>query len=110
MAKQNAGTKENPWKLKTAPGTSEYTMYKEEEILVCKVGSTTLHYQWRCVDDLVAMLKKHGDWIELGAADEQKPAKENRWPWVRGVWSAMQKAVLLVRLPRQRSRVRPGHR
>ena len=71
MAKQNAGTKESPWKLKTAPGTSEYTMYKEEEILVCKVGSTTLHYQWRCVDDLVAMLKKHGDWIELGAADEQ---------------------------------------
>ena len=77
MAKQNAGTKENPWKLKTAPGTSGYTMYKEEEILVCKVGSTTLHYQWRCVDDLVAMLKKHGDWMELGAADEQKPAKEN---------------------------------
>ncbi len=77
MAKQKAGTKENPWKLKTAPGTSEYTMYREGDILVCKVGSTTLHYQWRCVDDLHAMLKKHGDWLELGAADEQKPAKEN---------------------------------
>lgn len=77
MAKQNTGTKENPWKLKTAPGTSEYTMYREGDILVCKVGSTTLHYQWRCVDDLHAMLKKHGDWLELGAADEQKPAKEN---------------------------------
>ena len=23
------------------------------------------------------MLKKHGDWMNLGAADEQKPAKEN---------------------------------
>lgn len=77
MAKQNTGTKENPWKLKTAPGTSEYTMYREGDILVCKVGSTTLHYQWRCVDDLHTMLKKHGDWLELGAADEQKPAKEN---------------------------------
>ncbi len=22
------------------------------------------------------MLKKHGDWMELGSADEQKPAKE----------------------------------
>lgn len=39
-------------------------------------GSTTLHYQWRCIDDLHAMLKKHGDWMELGGADEQKPVKE----------------------------------
>ena len=23
------------------------------------------------------MLKKHGDWMELGSADEQKPAKED---------------------------------
>ena len=23
-------TKENPWKLKTAPGTSEYTIYVDE--------------------------------------------------------------------------------
>ena len=35
-----------------------------------------MHYQWRAIDDLHAMLKKHGDWIELGSADEQKPAKE----------------------------------
>jgi hypothetical protein len=70
------GTKESPWQLKTAPGTSEYLMYKEDDILVCKVGSTTLHYQLRCIDDLHNMLKTHGDWIELGGADEQKPARE----------------------------------
>jgi hypothetical protein len=28
------------------------------------------------VDDLLAMLKEHSDWMELGGADEQKPAKE----------------------------------
>ena len=30
----------------------------------------------RCIDDLHTMLKRHGDWMELGSADEQKPAKE----------------------------------
>ncbi|MGG1633064.1 DUF6855 family protein [Paenibacillus sp. NRS-1760] len=74
------GTKENPWKLKTPPQTSEYEIYKDEkdgkEILVCTVGKTVLHYDFRCIDDLSAMLKQHGDWIELGSADEQKPAKE----------------------------------
>jgi hypothetical protein len=70
-------TKENPWELKTAPGTSEYTMYRdpEKDILVCKVGTTTLHYSWRCIDDLHAMLKAHGDWMDLGAADEGKEPK-----------------------------------
>lgn len=74
------GTKESPWELKTPPGSSAYIMYKDDSvdpaILVCKVGSTILHYQWRAIDDLHAMLKKHGDWLELGSADEQKPAKE----------------------------------
>jgi hypothetical protein len=74
------GTKEDPWQLKTPPGTSAYIMYKDESVnppvLVCKVGSTVLHYQWRAIDDLHTMLKKHGDWMELGSADEQKPAKE----------------------------------
>ena len=71
----HAGTKDDPWLLKTPPGSSEYSMYRDGDILVCKVGSTTLHYQWRCVDDLSAMLKAHGDWMDLGAADEQKEAK-----------------------------------
>ena len=71
------GTKENPWQLKTAPGTAEYTMYRDEDkgILVCTVGKTVLHYNLRCIEDLHAMLKAHGDWMDLGAADEQKEAK-----------------------------------
>lgn len=73
---KNKGTKDDPWQLKTPPGTSEYIMYKDGEILVCKVGSTTLHYQWCCIADCIAMLKKNGEWMELGSADEQKPAKE----------------------------------
>jgi len=47
-----------------------------KEILVCTVGKTVLHYDARCLNDLHAMLKQHGDWMELGSADEQKPAKE----------------------------------
>ncbi len=72
------GTKESPWVLKTPPQSSEYTMYKDEEkqILVCTVGKTVLHYNLRCINDLHEMLKKHGDWMLLGSADEQKPAKE----------------------------------
>jgi hypothetical protein len=72
------GTKEDPWILKTPPGTSEYQMYRDETsnppALVCVVGSTTLSYQLRCLEDLQAMLKAHGDWMPLGSADEQKPA------------------------------------
>ena len=75
-----AGTKENPWVLKTPSLSSEYTIYKEvvdgRAILVCTVGSTVLHYDFRCIDDLYQMLKKHGDWMELGSADEQKIPKE----------------------------------
>lgn len=69
-----------PITLKTPPGSSEFTMHKDEKdgkaILVCTVGKTVLHYDYRCLTDLHAMLKKHGDWMELGSADEQKPAKE----------------------------------
>ncbi|MBK7476452.1 MAG: hypothetical protein IPN74_08025 [Haliscomenobacter sp.] len=73
-------TKDNPWKLKTPPLTSDYEMYIDEkdgqEVIVCTVGKTVLLYDARCINDLHAMLKDHGDWMELGAADEQKPAKE----------------------------------
>jgi hypothetical protein len=75
-----AGTKADPWVLKTPPGTSEYTMYRDEEAdppaLVCQVGSTTLKYHLRAIDDLAAWLRTQGDWVALGAADEQKPAAE----------------------------------
>ena len=75
-----AGTKEDPWVLKTPPGSSEYTMWRDEAAdppsLVCQVGSTTLKYQLRAIDDLHAWLAAQGDWVPLGAADEQKPAAD----------------------------------
>lgn len=78
--KYQIGSKEYPRLLKTPPLTSEYTMHVEEkegrDVLVCTVGKTILLYNIACIDDLHTMLKKHGDWMELGSADEQKPAKE----------------------------------
>lgn len=75
-----SGAKDDPWQLTTPPGTSEYTMYKDEAAdppaLICQVGTTKLTYQLRCLDDLHAMLKAHGGWMELGSADEQRPAKD----------------------------------
>jgi hypothetical protein len=75
---KGAGTKESPWELTTPSGSSEYVMYKDEgaDAIVCIVGKTELRYQLRAIDDLHAMLKKHGDWMPLGSADEQKPAAE----------------------------------
>ena len=74
------GTKEDPWKLKTPPGTSEYTMYRDDAadppVIVCQVGGSQLKYHARAIEDLHAMLKKHGDWMPLGSADEQKTAAE----------------------------------
>jgi hypothetical protein len=74
----SAGSKEEPWELKTPPGTSAYIMYKDEQAdpptLVCQVGSTTLKYQLRAIEDLHAWLKEEGEWVPLGAADEKKPA------------------------------------
>lgn len=80
MILKGNGTAASPWVLKTPPGSSEYKMYRDESAdppsLVCIVGTTQLSYQLRCLDDLHAMLKKHGDWMLLGSADEQKPAAE----------------------------------
>jgi hypothetical protein len=73
-------TKDNPLPLKTPPGTADFTMHADVKegrpILVCTVGKTVLHYDARCLADLPEMLRAHGDWMELGGADEQKPAKE----------------------------------
>ena len=75
-----AGTRTDPWVLKTPPGSSEYTMYKDEDatppVLVCQVGSTTLKYDLRAIEDLHAWLLEQDDWVPLGAADEKKPAAE----------------------------------
>jgi hypothetical protein len=74
------GTAEKPWELKTPPGSSEYQAYRDEgadpPALVVQVGKTQLRYHLRCIEDLQAMLKKAGDWVPLGSADEQKPAAE----------------------------------
>lgn len=79
-AARGSGSRDDPWILRTPAGTSEYRMWRDEEAdpptLVCQVGSTTLGYQLRCIDDLHAMLAEHGDWMPLGGTDEQKPAPE----------------------------------
>lgn len=78
MAAKGKGTKESPWELKTPSGLSEFHAYRDPAAsppaLVVQVGSTTLQYQLRCLEDLQAMLRKKGDWVALGSADEQKPA------------------------------------
>jgi hypothetical protein len=77
---QGEGTKEQPWLLRTPSGQSEFQAYRDETAqppaLVVQVGKTELRYHLRCIDDLHAMLRAHGDWMPLGAADEQKPAAE----------------------------------
>ena len=96
------GTAEDPRILKTPPGSSEYQLYRDEgaapPALVCRVGSTTLSYHLRAIEDLHAMLKAHGDWMPLGAADEQKAAAEGTVePWARaednpvGGWYGLRK-------------------
>jgi hypothetical protein len=99
-----AGTRDDPWRLKTPSGSSEYVMYRDEAAnppaLVCVVGTTELRYQLRCIEDLHAMLKVRGDWVPLGSADEQKPAAEGTVEaWSRslenpvGGWYGMKKGL-----------------
>ena len=80
MSTDETGAPNAPWQLKTPPLTSDFIMHREvrdgRDVLVCTVGKTVLLYDARCLADLSAMLKAHGDWMELGSADEQKPAKE----------------------------------
>jgi hypothetical protein len=98
------GTHEDPWVLKTLPGTSEYRMWKDEDAdppaLVCQVGTTTLSYQLRCLNDLQKMLEDLGDWMLLGSADEQKPAAQGTVEaWARsednpvGGWYGLKKGL-----------------
>ena len=81
-----SGTPDDPWQLTTAPGSSTYTMHRDDEagLLVCQVGTTRLTYLASAVDDLHAMLRAHGDWMPLGAADEKKePAEGTVEAWGR---------------------------
>ena len=99
-----SGTKDDPWKLRTPTGTSEYEMYRDESLdppaIVCQVGTTQLRYDLRAIDDLHAMLKAHGDWMPLGSADEQKEAAEGTVEaWARsadnpvGGWYGLKKGL-----------------
>ena len=101
---KGSGTKQSPWELRTPSGSSQYQMYRDETAtppaIVCIVGKTELRYQLRAIEDLHAMLKKHGDWIPLGSADEQKPAAEGTVEaWGRssknpvGGWYGMKKGL-----------------
>jgi hypothetical protein len=53
-------------------------MYRDDAadpaVIVCQVGSTRQTYLVQAIDDLYTWLKEQGDWVPLGAADEQKPA------------------------------------
>jgi hypothetical protein len=73
-----SGTADDPWRLKTPPLSSEYTIHRDDAsdppLLICQVGGTRLTYLARAIDDLHAMLVAHGDWMPLGGADEQKDA------------------------------------
>jgi hypothetical protein len=55
-------------------------MYRDPDAdppaLVCVIGSTTLKYHLSAVDELHAWLLARGDWVVLGAADENKPAAD----------------------------------
>lgn len=97
-----SGTAEDPWVLGTPSGTSEFTIHRDDATdpaeLVCQVGSTRLRYLARCIDDVPAMLREHGDWVELGSADEGKVAKDGTLEaWARsesnpvGGWYGLRK-------------------
>ncbi len=99
-----SGTPDDPWRLRTPPLSSEYTIHRDErdgvEVLVCTVGKTVLLYDARCIDDLAAWLTEQGDWVPLGSADEQKPAKEGTVEaWARseanplGGWYGLKKGL-----------------
>ena len=98
------GTREEPWTLTTPSGGSEYTAFRDESLdppaLVIQVGKSELRYHLRCLDDLQAMLREHGNWMPLGSADEQKPAAEGTVEaWARspenpvGGWYGLKKGL-----------------
>jgi hypothetical protein len=74
------GASDDPWILKTPSLSSDYKAWRDEtkspSELVVQVGTTKLSYQLRCIDDLHAMLKRHGDWMPLGTSDEGKTVQD----------------------------------
>ncbi len=98
------GTREDPWRLRTPGGRSEFEAYRDESLeppgLVVQVGKTQLRYDLRCLVDLHAMLRERGDWVPLGGADEGKPTREGTVEaWARsrdnpvGGWYGLKKGL-----------------
>src|SRR5688572_21240039 len=98
------GTPQSPWQLKTPGGKADFIAFRDESLdppaLVIRAGKTELRYHLRAIEDLHAMLKAHGDWMELGSTDEQKPAKEGTVEaWARspenpvGGWYGLKKGL-----------------
>jgi hypothetical protein len=101
---EGSGTRDDPWVLRTPSLQSDFQMYRDPDAdppaLVCTVGSTELRYHLRAVEDLQAMLTERGEWMALGNADEQKPAKEDTVEaWARdptnpvGGWYGLKKGL-----------------
>ena len=98
------GTKDDPWHLKTPSGTGDLLMYRDPAAdppaLVCHASGAELRYRLSVIEDMHAMLKRHGDWMELGNADEQKQAKDGTVEaWARsagnpvGGWYGLKKGL-----------------
>ncbi len=98
------GTRESPWQLATPGGRSSFEAFRDAALdppaLVVRAGKTELRYQLRCLEDLHAMLRKAGDWVPLGGADEQKPAADGTVEaWARakdnpvGGWYGLKKGL-----------------
>ena len=103
-AVKGKGTRASPWTLLTPSLASEFVAFRDDQLdppaLVVQVGKTELRYHLRCIDDLHAMLKAHGDWMVLGNADEQKPAADGTVEaWARspgnavGGWYGLKKGL-----------------
>lgn len=101
---EGTSTRDDPWRLTTPPGSSAFTMYRDPAAqppaLVCRVGTTELRYDLRCIEDLHAMLLARGDWVPLGGTDEQKePPAGTVEAWGRaadnpvGGWYALKKCL-----------------
>jgi hypothetical protein len=98
------GSEEAPWQLTTPSGQGEYEAWRDETVspaaLVVQVGKTQLRFDLRCIADLQAMLKAHGDWMPLGSVDELKTAADGTVEaWARsgtnpvGGWYGLKKGL-----------------
>jgi len=104
MSEITHGTPANPWTLTTPSGRSTFRAWRDTELdppaLVVQVKTTQLRYDLRCIDELHAMLKDHGDWMLLGSKDEkQTPAPDTVEAWgraadnPRGGWYGLKKGL-----------------